>query len=672
MDARVGSHLFTPVTMAPAAPAMVRDFPEVVNAARITRPRRLSVQYREKKFQEELVGFADNSLFGIFTFPFISGDPKTALQDPFTVVITKDMAKKYFADEDPLGKMLKINGETEYAVTGVVENVPRNSHFRFHMLRSFETLYTENRPGLEHWLNVGYYTYLLLEENCDYKELEQKFPALVEEHLGPTLKAIGGALRLFLQPLTGIHLYSNFERDLSGNGNITYVYLFSGIALFVILIACINFINLATARSMTRALEVGIRKTFGAVKGKLIRQFLGESLIYSFIALILSIVLLELALPLFNAIVGRELSLPYLQLPWLIPGFVGFAILAGLVAGSYPAFFLSSFKPVRVLKGDVKAGASNSRFRSVLVVSQFAISIALIICTITIYFQINYMKNKKLGFDKEHVIVLPGMNDAMRRSYPSIKNELMNIPGVTGVGVSSIVPGRGRLVGIFLPEGFSEDQQQTLDYLNIDPGYISTMGMEIAAGRNFSADLATDSSESVIINQTAAGKLGWKEPLGKTFIFKPSPGEEGETTIMTVIGVVKDFHMASLRQKIEPQIIFYDLSSVRNISIRIASDDIMHTVGLLRKKWKEIDPQRPFDYFFLDEVFDSQYRAEERAGNLTLYFSLLAIFIGCLGLFGLAAFMAEKRTKNEPKKSVSGKCLALPHRGSLCCFPENF
>ena len=658
LDANIGTQLRAPVTMAPAAPAMIKDFPEVVNAARIVRPERVSVEYQDRTFQEEDVGYADNSVFGIFTFPFISGDPQTALTTPYSVVITEEMARKYFGDQEPVGKMLRLDDEADFTVTGVVKNVPGNSHFNFNMLRSLETLYREDPELMEAWVTARFYTYLLLSEDCDIAQLEEKFASFVDRHMGNILSAIGGTVKLFLQPLTRIHLYSDFGGDLSANGDITYVYLFSGIALFVLLIACFNFVNLATARSASRAREVGMRKTLGASRGKLVAQFLGESLIFSFISIALACILLEMALPLFNPVAQRELSLNYFQMPWLIPGLLGLALVVGLLAGCYPAFFLSSFKPVRVLKGTWSAGASGSGFRRVLVVAQFVISIALIIGTITVYNQIDFMKNKKLGFDKEHVLVIPGMNRAVRQSYPSIRDELTNIPGVRAVGGASLVPGRGVTKSIFFPEGFSESQPQTMDYLLVDPEYIPAMGMEMAAGRNFSAHLASDSSESAIINQTAARRFGWDNPIGKTFRLPRLPGDEEEPSIVTVIGVVKDFHVTSLHQKIEPLIIFYDVSSVTNISVRIAPENITHTMDLLKREWNKINPQRPFDYFFMDESFDSQYRAEERLGTITLYFSLLAIFIGCLGLFGMSSYTVEQRTREIGVRKVLGATIA--------------
>jgi len=654
MDIKIGSILHTPVSLTAAGPSLVDDFAEVITAARIGRPNRISVEYEDRLFQEADVGFAENAIFDIFTFPFVSGDLKTALEAPYSVVITESMARKYFGDEDPLGKMLRFNNEKEFSVTGVVKDVPPNSHFQFNMLRSFQTLIAEGSVRDDMWFDLRFYTYLLLDEQTDSKKLEQKLPGFIDKHLGEALKSTGGSVQLFLQPMRSIHLYSDFERDISANSDITTVYLFSGIALFVLLIAGINFINLSTARSSTRAQEVGMRKTLGAVRSRLIGQFLGESLIHSILAMGLAIVLLKLSLPLFNSVIGRELTLNFIQAPWLLAAFLGMAVIVGVFAGSYPAFILSSFPPVLVLKGLLKAGGSYSRFRKILVVFQFSISIALIAGTMIVYNQIIFMKNKELGFNKEHVVIIPRMSENLRKSYRSIRSELLSLSGVMDVGASDLVPSRGHLVAPFLPEGFADDQIMTMDYMNVDAHYIPTMDMEIVAGRNFSEDFSTDPDESVLINESAAKKIGWENPLGKRFVFRPPPDSGRETIYLSVIGVVKDFHMQSLRERIEPLIIFYDYDSLLTLSIRIASDNIPHTMGLLEKKWKELDPNRPFNFLFLDDSFDSLYRKEDRLKTITFYFSFLAVLIGCLGLFGMASFTAEQRTKEIGIRKVLG------------------
>jgi putative ABC transport system permease protein len=564
------------------------------------------------------------------------------------------MANKYFDDKDPLGKILRFNNDTDFSVTGVIKDVPPNSHFRFNMLRSFQTLIAEGSVRDDMWFDLRFYTYLLLDEYASPEQLEQKLPGFIDKHLGEALKSTGGSAQLFLQPLKKIHLYSDFERDISANSDITHIYLFSGIALFVLLIAGINFINLSTARSATRAQEVGMRKTLGAIRSRLIGQFLGESMIHSILAMGLAIVLIILSLPLFNSIIGSELSINFLPTPWLIAAFLGMAVIVGVFAGSYPAFVLSSFPPVKVLKGLLKAGGSHSRFRKILVVFQFSISIALIAATIIVYKQIIFMKNKELGFNKEHVVVIPRMGESLRKSYRSIRNELLSLSGVVDVGASDLVPSRGHLIAPFLPEGFADDQTMAMDYMDVDAHYIPTMGMEMVTGRNFSEDFATDPDESVLINETAAKKIGWENPIGKRFVFRPPPNSGREVFYVSVIGVVKDFHMQSLRERIEPLIIFYDDDSLLTLSIRIAPDNIPHTMDLLEKKWKELDPNRPFNFLFLDDSFESQYRSEERLKTITFYFSFLAVLIGCLGLFGMASFTAEQRTKEIGIRKVLG------------------
>jgi putative ABC transport system permease protein len=654
MDIEIGGTLHTPVSLTAAGPALVEDFAEVITAARIDRPRRVSIKHEDKTYEEAGVGFAENAIFEILSFPFVSGDPKTALEAPHSVVITESMAEKYFGDEAPLGKILRFNNEADFSVTGVIKDIPPNSHFRFNMLRSFQTLIAEGDVRDDMWFDIRFYTYLLLDEFTDPEQLEQKLPGFIDKHIGEAMKATGGSAKLFLQPLKKIHLYSDFERDISANSDITYVYLFSAIAIFILLIAGINFVNLSTARSATRAQEVGMRKTLGAIRSRLIGQFLGESMIHSLLAMGLAIVFIKLSLSYFNSVFDNELALDFFRTPWLLALFLGMAVIVGVFAGSYPAFVLSSFPPVHVLKGLLKAGGSHSRLRKILVVFQFSISIALIAATIVVYKQITFMKTKELGFNKEHVVIIPGMSESLRKSYRSIRSELLSLSGVVDVGASDLVPSRGHLVAPFLPEGFADDQVLAMDYLDVDAHYIPTMDIAIAAGRNFSEDLATDPDESVLINETAAKKIGWEEPVGKRFVFRPPPNSGGEVFYVSVIGVVKDFHMQSLREKIEPLIIFYDYDSLLTLSIRIAPDNIPHTMGLIEKKWKELEPDRPFQYLFLDDSFDSQYRQEERLRTITFYFSFLAVLIGCLGLFGMASFTAEQRTKEIGIRKVLG------------------
>jgi putative ABC transport system permease protein len=651
IDAFLGQPLKAPVCMAPAGPAMKETFPEVLDAARLVRPRRASVLHENRPYSEDDVGYADASFFTIFSFPFVSGDPATALNAANTVVITKDVAEKYFGNADPLGNILEIEG-TEYSVTAVVKNPSTHSHLSFRMLRSFETLYQENREALENWLSASYYTYLLLDENVDIASLENKFPALIDAHLGPVLKTIGGSLALFLQPLKRIHLYSRLEGDMASAGDISYIYLFCGIALFVLIVACINFINLVTARSSIRASEIGIRKTLGAARERLVRQFLGESILYAFLSFLLGFILVCITLPLFNILLDRQLSINIGNTPWLIPAFLGLTVCVGLFAGSYPALYLSGFQPVKVLKGRLSMKSSKSHFRRALVVLQFAISVFLIIGTWTVIRQVQFMKNKHLGFDGEQVLILQNLRESEDGiSYQTMKTEFETVPGVIRTGASNTVIGQRRRKSVFIPEGFTQEQVQTMDWIIVDADYIPAMGMKMARGRNFSAQLATDTS-SAILNEAAVRKFGWNEPVGKTI---STPGlDEDEGTTLNVIGVVRDFHVASLRETIEPLIMFCDHRQVNNMAVRIAPENISGTIDRLRSKWSGLIPNRSFDFLFLNDTFDEMYRSEERLGHLILYFSLLAIFIGCLGLFGLAAFMAERRVKEIGIRKILG------------------
>jgi putative ABC transport system permease protein len=581
----------------------------------------------------------------------VKGDPQTALNAAYSVVITEDMAKKYFGEDNPLGKVLNINNQSDFTVTGVVKNVPHNSHFIFDMLCSFQTYAQNNKWDMQNWLSINNYTYILLKQGDDAEQLEQKFPEMIENRAGALLKYAKGEMVLSLQPLTSIHLHSNLMQEVSGNSNIIYVYIFSAIALFILAIACINFMNLSTARSANRAQEVGLRKVLGADRGKIVRQFLGESVLYSLLSLIVAFILVDLALPLFRSLSGIELSIDYAENLWLLPGLVALAVFVGLIAGSYPAFFLSAFQPVRVLKGLFETGPTSNRFRSALVIVQFAISIILIVGTIIVSSQLNFMKNRRLGFHKEQIVAIPISDESTSESLRPLKQELKNHTGILSVTASSHVPGQTTYFNPFIPEGFSLEQMHYMGELYIDPDFIPTMGIEIVAGRNFSADLKTDASQSVIINETAVKKFGWDNPLSKTI---QELTMSQKLRKYTVIGVVKDFHMESLRKQITPLFIGCTTHILNSLSVRIKPENIPETISFLRTKMKQIDPLRPFEYAFLDDSFDAQYRAEERLSRVFSYFSILAIFIASLGLFGLASFTAEQRTKEIGIRKVLG------------------
>ncbi len=653
LDANMGgTTVVTPISNVPTAPTLIQDYPEVLNAVRIRTVSKRAVQHEDKIFFENGILYADSSVFQVFTFPMIKGDPNTALKPAYSIVLTEETARRYFGNEDPMGKILKFNNQYDFTVTGVIENVPHNSHFTFDMLCAYETLYDLDREAMEEWFNFRDYTYLLLSEGFDYRELEQKFPALVEKYMGDMLKALGGEIEFFLQPLTSIHLHSNMENEIRPNSSITYIYIFFAIGLFILCIACINFMNLATARSSTRAKEVGMRKVVGAARKELIWQFLGESLIYSIFSLMIAILFVRFSLPFVESLSGREMSLNFAEMPWLVPSFIGLVILVGLVAGSYPALFLSSFRPAQVLKGNLKAGSAHSRLRSLLVVAQFIISISLIIGTGIILKQLNFMKNTNLGYEKENVIVVEIRDRNMQQSLDSIKAEIQKISGVLSVSSSSLVPGQEPSVQPFIPEGYTEKQAQLMESFSVGHEFFPTLGMEIVKGRNFSPEYGTDSSTAVIINETAAKRYNWEDPIGKTI--RVPTDEVGKWQTYTVVGIVRDFHRTSLHSVIAPQLIGNDPGNFDTLAIRIHPENTDKTLILLRAKWKEVDPIRPFEFFYLDVMIDRLYGAEERLSDIFSSFSVFAIFIACLGLFGMASFAAEQRTKEIGIRKVLG------------------
>ena len=626
------------ITQGPLGPSLKEDFPEIINATRIT-GRGLRLTYNDKSYDEG-VSMADGSIFEMFTFPLVKGDPATALSDPFSIVLTEEMAAKYFGDEDPIGKTIKANNQWDFQVTGVMKNVPSNSHLEFDFLIPFifgrELNYTVDR-----WGNSQFRTYVQLAKGVPAQEVIQKISGYLFEK--PTIEKDA---RLNLQPLTRIHLYSNYEYD-SAHGDITYVTLFSLIAFFILLIACINFMNLATARSGNRAKEIGMRKVSGANKADIIRQFYGESTLLAFISLLLAVVLVWLLLPVFNNLAAKELSLDITGNLSILLGLLCIAILTGIISGSYPAFFLSAFQPVMVLKGLRLSSSKGSLFRKTLVVFQFSLTILLIICTIGVYDQLNYMRNRKLGYDKEHMIYF-GMRGDMREKFDTVKNELLQNPNILGVTAASNVPTYGYYFSnsLWRWEGQNPDEETLMRAVLIDFDYFKTFGMEITEGRSFSKEFPTDATEAIMVNEEAVKAMGMESPIGKRLSLQDEN--------FKIIGVVKNYHFRSLQQEIEPLILVYYPSYCRVLFARLKSDQIPQTIGYIENAWKKFAPGYPFNYRFLDEALDRLYRSEQRIGTLFRYFSILAILISCLGLLGLASFMAEQRTKEIGIRKVLG------------------
>lgn len=634
----------------PVGPYLAKEFPEVEDAVRI-RPRyRCAVTFQETSFFEDNIMWADASVFDIFTFPLVSGYPTSALLNPYTAVITEGMAYKYFGQDDPIGKVLRFDDQADFTITAVMRDVPDNSHFTFDMLLSMETRMLTNRDQMERWMgDFSNYTYLLLKPETSPSVLEERFPALIDKNMGSILKTVGGEISYILQPLRSIYLHSELEGEIAATSDIAYVYIFSCIALFILLLACINFMNLATARSANRAREVGMRKVHGAFRSKLVRQFLGESMIFSFASLVLAIGVVEAVLPLFRSLSGRNLHIPYFQMPWLVPALLGLALMVGLVAGSYPAFYLARFQPSQVLKGSIGDGRTKSRFRQVMVTFQFTISTILIIGTAVIFSQLTFMKNKRLGFDKERMLVMEVTNDRLQEALDPIKQEMRIVPGVADVSMASHVPGWGGRKNVCLPEGFATEDSQLMTIIAVDTDFVPTLGINLISGRNFSVEFLSDPGSSVLINRAAARKFGWEDPIGKKI-----RELDGLSTLKTVVGVVEDMHFDSLHNTIEPMLITNVQDEYAGLIIKLEPGKISGVLTSLKAKWDSLVPGIPFEFYFLDENFNNQYQAEERLSRIFSYFSLLAIFIACLGLFGMAAYTAEQRTKEIGIRKVLG------------------
>ncbi len=646
------NHLSAPMACYPLGPYLAREFPEVQAATRLVNNGRILTQYADRKYYESDIYYADPSVFDVFTFPFLSGDPRSALTRPYTIVLTERTARKYFASEDAVGKMLRFNNEREFVVTGVIRDIPSNSHFSFSMLGSMETLLAQNPRLASDWINPDPFVYLKLRDRKSASNFDRIFPNILKEHAAFLIKFSRGTFRYYLQPLLDIHLRSHMARELGANGDISNIYILAAIAVFILALACINFMNLATARAAKRAREVGMRKVIGAGRRDLVGQFLGESISICLLALMLALILVRLALPLFKSASGIEVTLRGGDLAWLIPSFFGLAVLVGLAAGSYPAFFLSSFHPVKVLKGTYRSGRGSVRFRRILVVLQFVISVALIIGTAVVRDQLAYMRNKNPGFAKEQVLVTPIAESKIRQSLDAAKARLKQIPDVVQVGAADNFPGGWRGFSPVWPEGVADNQSTATTLFGSDSEFVPALGIELAAGRNFSDEFPSDEKNAALINETAARQFGWKDPVGKSIKFLMT---SLKSEVRMVVGVLKDFHMTSLRDMIGP-IVIVDNNPQRldYLIIKVRTSDISGLVRKLEGAWKDLDPDRPFDFFFLDAKYDAQFRGEERLSKIFASFSGLAIAIACLGLFGLASFMAEQRTKEMGIRKVLG------------------
>ena len=637
-------------------------YPEVIDSVRFRWKGHVGGIRKDKSYSIRRIFYADQSVFNIFTWPLIQGDEKTALKDPYTIVINEKTAKSIFQNENPVGKTLTFNNRETYTITGVMKDIPKNSNRRFNALCSFKTLYA-NGPTqmLTTWTSFNFDTYLLLEQGVSYKPFEKKISLLLHEQDGESLKAKSATEILFLKPLRDMYL-----RPINNPvGPMAYIYIFSAIAIVILVIACINFMNLATARSSKRALEVGMRKTLGAGKKKLISQYLSESMLLSFISLVIAILIVLLLLPGISSLIERELELNLSQLPWLFPGLILLTILVGIGAGSYPAFYLSSLQPTSVLKGKLKSSTMNRRLRRGLVIFQFSISISLIIFTLFMMKQLNHMQDIDPGFNKNNVVVLNIDDGKSLASRLLLKEKFKNSPGVISVATSSSLPSWGCPSNDKLPQGYTRADTQLMDEINVDENFIPTLGMTIIAGRNFSKEFPSDHRNSIIINETAAKRFGWKNPVGKTITaYDPYKiGQENPYKTMNVIGVVKDYYQRSMTRQIDPLYIGNDpnvptrYNFLRYMTIRVKPGQIKKTLTHLKTQWESIITHRDFDPSFMDEEFDAQFQDIINSRKLLSNFTILAILIACLGLLGLASFTAEKRTKEIGIRKVMGSSI---------------
>jgi len=659
-----GTDLNMAVSADPMGATLKKDYPQVEEFTRLYANEGSKLFKKGTQYiTEDKVTYADSTLFNVFTLPALAGDTKTALNEPNTVVITESIAKKYFGSaSEAMGKNVETNenGSTLYKVTAVIKDIPKNSHFNFDFFLSMDNV--EYRFG--NFLSHNFHTYIVLKPGTDYKAFNKNFPQLINKYILPQAKQFmkiesmedfaktGNKLEYSLIPLTDFHLRSSRQVELSANGNIQYVYIFSAVAIFILLIACINFMNLSTARSAGRAKEVGIRKVLGTEKRTLIGQFLTESTVMAFIALLLAFAITWLSLSWFNSLAGKEMQLSTLLKPQY---FIFLAILpfvVGGLAGIYPAFFLSSFQPISVLKGKINAGFKKSNLRSSLVVFQFTASIILIIGTIIIYKQLSFIQNSKIGFNKDQLLVVD--NTSMKTSASeAFKNEISKLGGVKASSFGGFLPvsNSSRNDNTFSTEAvMNEKNGFNMQVWRVDYNYIPTLGMEMVSGRNFSEQYGSDSS-ALIINEATAKLLGPGDAVGKKIY--SSEGHSQPNIVYTVIGVVKNFNFESLRKNVGP--LCMRLGNNRWVSAyRVETGDIKSLISKVESKFKEMSPGMPFNYFFLDESFDNMYREEQRVGKVALTFSLLAVLIACLGLFGLATYMAEQRTKEIGVRKVLG------------------
>lgn len=631
-DGGVDRFVMTPASL---APALLQDFPEVQKAVRFAAGSR-EVTHRGLRFYER-VFFADSEVFDMFDFPLIKGDPQTALDDPYALLISERMSDKYFPSEDPVGKSLILDGDRTYNIVGVFKDIPPNSHLQFDLLGSFQL------KDQTSWGVSNYLTYVLLSENADVDAFQAKMLDFIDKYRGKEVRE-KYRLNYLFQPLSKIHLYSHWRGELQPGTRVSSLYIFSAVGLFLLLLACFNYINMSLAKSTNRGIEVGIRKVIGANRGQLTIQFLIQSSLVTLLSLPLTILLIELILPLFNSLSGKHLAVNYggnLSLLLFVAGIVFFT---GLVSGLYPSLFLSAFQPIKILKGMFKDSFNVSLFRKSLVVLQFTISTVFIVCTFIIVGQLRFMHTKELGLDREYVVMIPIHEQEILQRYETVKDEFLKGNFVVSVSANTFYPGQTWRQN-FWKEGQPEDRYPMIRWIPVDHDFIKTMGIELKEGRDFSLDFASDVNRAYILNETAVRELGWNSPLSKAFEII----ERGR-----IIGVVKDFHFLSLHSEIEPVVLVLYPEGFNQFAVRIRSENIPEALSFLEETWNSLAVEQAFEYRFLDQEFDALYKSEMRLEKIFTWVSILSVLIACLGLFGLASYAVERRTKEIGIRKVLG------------------
>lgn len=633
-------------TQMPLRDELRDNYPEVKNAVRFAQMNNNIYKKGDTQFPENDFYLADSTVFDMFSFEFISGDPNTAMDNPFSMVLTETVAKKYFENPtEAVGQAIQNQQGEEFKITGIIKDVPLNSHFRFSGLVSRNT-----RPEFQGaWGGFGVFTYIQLPEGYNLSKMNASLDKIIKEKVNPVFEQAGVKVRYELQPITRIHLYSKIQDEAEAGGDISYIYIFGVVAAFMLIIACINYINLATARSANRAKEVGIRKVMGSQRNQLITQFIVESVVVAMIALLVSLLLIYILLPAFNTLANKQIAFSYILQQQVILSLLGIVVFTGIIGGSYPAFYLSGFNPVNVLKGKLSVKGGSVYFRKSLVVVQFALSIFMLISTLIVFDQLQYLRNKDLGFDKEQVLRIQLSSlDQIKQAQPLI-DKLKQSPDILSVGMANSSPGQRIGKGLFQVEDDEGKMvQRGVDLYGADYDFVKTMGMEIVQGRDFSRDIASDTTYAVLANESMVKRMGWKDPIGRRFTAGDDGGFEKR-----VVGVIKDYNQNSLYDPIEPLIILLGKNN-NYVFVRTQPGDVNKSIAGIEQAWKEIFPNHTFEFNFLDQDFDSQYKGDQKRSQIFMAFSGLTIMIACLGLLGLAAFTTQQRTKEIGVRKVIG------------------